>query len=114
MPHQGLSPGRSHTRNFIQYRLYLTLGTQGAVIFDGKPVGFVLNTGNQLKALGVGVDGQFHIVVIKASGAVVVVFNHAADRNMDVQLLKHREGYVDLTPAAVHHQYIREPGKASQ
>ena len=74
---------------------------------------FVLDSGNQFKSLRTGVYGKLQVIIIQSSGAVIVIFYHAADRDGKPQLLQHRQGRVHLAPAPVHHQQIRKPGKAA-
>ena len=84
------------------------------MVFDGKTVRLVLDPGDQLKAFGMAVDGDLHILKIQPSGPMAVILHHAADRDVQTQFPKHLKGYVHLAPAAVHHDQIREPGKAAQ
>ena len=59
MTHQSLSSCRTDTVNVIQDRMYLIFASQGAVILDGKTVGFILHAGDQFKSLAVAVDRDF-------------------------------------------------------
>ena len=84
------------------------------MILNGKPVGFILDSGNQLKTLRAGIDGELHIVEVKPPGPVKVILHHAAHRNIQPQLFHHPQGHIHLSPASVHHDQIREGGKAAQ
>ena len=91
----------------------LPLAAQGTVVLNGKPVSLVLNPGNQLKALAVSINGNFFILEIQSSGAVLVVLYHTAYRNGKLQFVQHRQGNVYLSSSTVHHNQIREPGKTA-
>ena len=84
------------------------------MVFDGKPVGLVLDPGDQLKALAVPVNGDLHILVIEAPGPVVIVLDHATDRDGEPQTLQDLQGHVYLAPSAVHHDQIREACEAPE
>ena len=38
---------------------------------------------------------------------MVVILYHSAYRDVETKLVKNLQSYVDLTPAAIHHEYIR-------
>ena len=84
------------------------------MVFNCKTVGFILDPGNELKALAGSVDRKFHVVKIQPSGAVIVVLYHSADRNIQSQFLQDRGGNIDLPPAAVHHDEVGKAGKTPQ
>ena len=54
------------------------------------------------------VDGNLHIMKIESSGPVIVILYHAADRNVQAQLVQHLQRNIHLAPSAVHHDQIRE------
>ena len=107
MTHQILSSCRTDTVNVIQDRMYLIFASQGAVILDGKTVGFILHAGDQFKSLAVAVDRDLYVIIVQASGAVPVIFYHTADRDVKIQLFQNAKCDIDLT-AAVHHDQIRQ------
>ena len=45
---------------------------------------------------------------------MVVIFYHTADGNLNLKALKHLQGNVNLSPAAIHHDQIRKSCKASE
>ena len=49
--HKSLAAGRAYAGDVVQYGFHLVLATQRPVILDSEAMGFVLDTGNQLKAL---------------------------------------------------------------
>ncbi len=104
--HQRLSPGWPDALDIIQDRADLSLAPEAPVVFDGKPVGLVLDPGDQLKALAVPVNGDLHILVIKAPGPVIIILDHAADRDREPQTLQDLQGHVYLAPSAVHHDHL--------
>ena len=59
------------------------------MVFDGEAVGFVLDPGNQAEAFRVAVDGKLYITILETAGAVVVVFDHTADRDIEAQLVQY-------------------------
>ena len=57
------------------------------MIFDGKAVRFILDPGDEFEAFAVGIYLDFPVLIIQASRPVVVIFDHAADRDGQAQLL---------------------------
>ena len=49
--HQRLAAGRANVGNIVQDGMDLAFAAEAAVVFDGKAVGLILDTGDQLKAL---------------------------------------------------------------
>ena len=113
-PHQSLFAGGSDTGDRIEAGGDLRLAAEGTVVLDGKAVRLVLDTGDELEALPGGVDRQFFVVEKKSAGAVAVILDHPADRDLEAELIQHRGGDIDLAPAAVHQDKIREAGEAPQ
>ena len=61
--------------NVIQYGVNLAFcRAEASVIFDRETMGLVLDSGDQLKALGALVDGDLHVVVVQAARPVVIIF----------------------------------------
>ena len=83
------------SRDLIQPRGRLRLTAQGAVVFDREAVRLVLHARDQLKSLTVPVDGDLLVVKIQPSCAVMVVLDHAADRNVEPQLVQHFQGDIE-------------------
>ena len=65
--HQRLSPRIPNSRNLIQNRPYLAFASQTAVILNCKPMGLILNSGDQTKALWMAVNGNLDILIIEPS-----------------------------------------------
>ena len=86
--HQILSSGRADARYILKDRMYLRFASEASVIFDGKTVGLILQTGDHVKCLSIIRKFHFFIVKIQTSGSVVVILYHAADRNVQMQLVK--------------------------
>ena len=82
------------------------------MILDGKTVRFILDPGDQFEAFRMGIYREFNVMVIQASGPVVVILDHAADRNVNSQFFQYRQRNIHLSAAAVHEDQIRELGKA--
>ena len=70
--HQSPASGRSDALNLIQHGMHLLLSPQGTVIFYGKPMGFILNSGKKPEALAVLIHRQLFIMKIQPSGPVIV------------------------------------------
>ena len=83
------------------------------MVLDGETVSFVLDPGDELKALGSGVDGKLYIIIVETPCPVVVILDHSADGNGDAKLLKDLKTDVDLSASAVHEDKVRELGKTS-
>ena len=81
------------------------------MVFDSEAVCFVLDPGDQLKAFGMRVDRQFDIMEVKPPGPVVVILDHAADRDLQSKLFHNAFRDVHLPPASVHHDQVREYGE---
>lgn len=64
MTHQRLAAGRANVGDIVQDGMNLAFAAEAAVVFDGKAVGLILDTGDQLEAFGTLVDGNLHIVVV--------------------------------------------------
>ena len=78
------------------------------MVLNGEAVGLILDPRHQTESLGMGVDGHLCVAVPQCPGPVPVVLDHAADRDIQIQLLQDPEGDVDLPAAAVHHDQIRQ------
>jgi len=87
--------------------MYLRFASEASVIFDGKTVGFILQTGDHVKCLSIFRKFHFFIVKIQTSGSVVVILYHAADRNVQMQLVKNLQSNVDLSLTTIHHKDVR-------
>ena len=61
------------------------IGTQGTVVLNGKSMGLVLYSGNQLEALAIPVNLYFFIIIVKTSCIVIVVLHHTAHRNVQMK-----------------------------
>ena len=109
-----LPSGGTDAGDLLQHGMGLGLASQIPVEFDGEAVRLVLDPGDQLEAFGMGVDGQFFVVEVEASGAVEVVFYHAANGNIQVKAVQHLQGDVYLPSASVHHQKVRKTAEAAQ
>ena len=83
------------------------------MVFDGEAMGLILHTGNQMKSLGGLIDGDLLIVKIQPSCPVMIILDHAADRDIQMEFLQHFQRDVDLALSAVHHNHVGKPGKAS-
>ena len=84
------------------------------MVLNGKPVCFILDSGNKTEAFRMPVNRNLHVLIVQPPGPVIVIFDHAADRNRKSQLRQNLFCNVYLPPAAIHHQDVREPGKASE
>ena len=87
----------------------LTLASEFPVEGDRKAVGFILDPGDQFEAFGIPVNGQLLVLIVEPTGPVIVVLDHAADRNGKSQILKHLQSDIYLSFAAVH-QDLEEQG----
>ena len=45
---------------------------------------------------------------------MLIILYHTADRNLQVQFVQHFQGNIDLPPAAVHHDQVRETCKTAE
>ena len=99
---------RSDSRDLIQKRLGLVLGSKRFVILYGESVCLVLNPGYQLKSFGMCIDWQLYIVKIQSPGPVVVVLDHAANRYIKSQSIQDLKCDIYLTSSAVHKKEIGE------
>ena len=114
IPHQRLPPGRTHAGNAVQHGTYLLLAPQGTVIFNGETVRLILDSGDEFEALAAGIDRDLPVLIVQPPRPVVIVLDHAADRDGKAQLGKHLKRHVYLALSAVHQKQIRETGEAAE
>ena len=86
--HQSLPSCFPDALDVIQHGMYLGLCAQGSVVFNGKPVSLVLDPGDQMKSLGMRVDGDLFILKLKSSRPVVIVLDHTAHGDVKMKLLQ--------------------------
>ena len=84
------------------------------MILNSKAMRLILNSCHQFKALRPGVNGYLHVLVIQPPCAVIVVLNHSADRNIQMQFLQYLKRNIYLPLTTVHQQQVREFRKASK
>ena len=54
------------------------------------------------------VDGNLLIPIVQSAGVVVIILDHAADRNIQPQIRQHLLCHMHLTFTAIHHDHIRK------
>ena len=64
MAHERLTPCRPHSGNAVEHGTHLFFSTQRTVVFNGKPVRFILNSGDELEPFAVGIDLNLLILII--------------------------------------------------
>ena len=73
--HQCLSPCRLDTLNIIQNRMDLSLASKQTVIFNSKPMHFILDSRNQLKPLTGVTDRNLMLLIVQPPCPVIVIFD---------------------------------------
>ena len=101
-------PALSDIRNIIQHGAHLLLTSKKPVVGDGESVCLILDSGDQMEALGIRGNGDLHIVIVKPPGSVPVILNHAGHRHMYSQFVQNLQGYIHLSPSSVHEEEIRQ------
>ena len=84
------------------------------MVLDRKAVRFILNPCDQLESLRVGVNRQLDILEVKSPCSVVVILDHSAYRDRQLQLSQNILRNVHLAASAIHHDQIREHREAAE
>ena len=109
---KGFPPGITDPRDIIQDRMDLFPAPMGTMVFNGIPMGFILDPGNQAEAFAACVNGDLHIVEIQASRPMMIVLDHTADRYAYPKLIQHLQSDIYLPSSTIHQDQIRKPCKA--
>ena len=74
----------------------------------------ILDSGDEFEAFATGIDRDLPVLIVQSPRPVVIVLDHAADRDGKAQLGKHLKRHVYLALSAVHQKQIRETGEAAE
>ena len=98
---KGFPPGITDPRDIIQDRMDLFPAPEGTMVFNGKPMGFILDPGDQTEAFAGCVNRNLHIVEIQASRPMMIILDHTADRDAYPKLIQHLQSdiYLPLPPS---------------
>src|SRR5699024_9443012 len=91
-----------------------TFAPELPVIVDRKSVGFILYPRDQAECLRRPVNGYLHILVIQSSRTMMVIFDHAAYRYVQMQFVQYLKSHVYLALSSVHEDQIRKHSKFPQ
>ena len=114
--HQGLGRFGAHAGHLGQGGGIALLPHLLLAVCIGKAVGLVLDGRDKGECPPVHIDGDLPALTVHdGTGAVMVILDHAVKGHIGQRsACQCRLGRADLPPAAIHHQDVREPGKASE
>ena len=113
MLHEASSSPWSYAGNIIQDRVDLCLTAERSMIFNGKAVRFILDPRQQTECLGMNIDGYLLPTEDQTARTVPVILDHAAHRDIDLDLSEQFLRGAHLPRASIHQDKVRELHKAA-
>ena len=78
------------------------------MVLYGKAVRLVLKPRYHIESLGSSRKFNLFIVVVKASGSVVVILYHSTYRDRQAEIIQNLKCDIHLTASTIHHEYVRK------